>query len=71
MTAWEQIRVLSVVVDCFSYADLHSIHCCMVLHHSEVMATISNAPHIVVHPLVRFEHKHIGQHKGVLVCGFA
>ena len=70
--------VHDVAVDCFGDLGLHRIQCCMVIHHSEVMVSVSNASHIVVYPLVRFECRHIGLHKGILwhctclpVCGFA
>jgi len=55
--------VHDVVVDCFGDLGLHRIQCCMVIHHSEVMVSVSNASHIVVYPLVRFECRHIGLHK--------
>jgi len=38
MTACEQIRVWTVLVDCFSDPGLHIIQCCMVLHHNEIMS---------------------------------
>jgi len=37
MTAYEQIRIRDVVVDCFSDLGLCRILCCAVLCHSEVM----------------------------------
>jgi len=59
MTACKQIRVHSVVVDCFSDPGLHRIQCCMVLHHSGVMVSVNNELRIV-YPLVRSEYGHIG-----------
>ena len=60
--------------------DLRIIQCCTFLHHNEVMVSVGNASRIVVYLLVRCasEHKHVGLHKGelicntcLLVCGFA
>jgi len=38
MTACEQIRVCTMVVDCFCDPGLHRNRCCMVLQHSAVIS---------------------------------
>jgi len=54
---------------------LRRIQCCMVLHHSEVMVSVSNAS-CIVYLFVRcaFEHRHINLNKADLyathVCQF-
>jgi len=51
MTTCEQINICYGVVDCFIDLGLHRIHCCMVLHHSELMVSVgNNESHIVVYP---------------------
>ena len=66
VTAYEQIRVHAMVVDCFIDPGLCRIHCCMVLHYSEVIVSDRNESCIVVCPT---QENTLMQHM-FPVCGF-
>ena len=66
MNTCQLINVRSAMVDCFNDQGLRRIRCCMVLHHGEVVVSVSNESRIVVYPLVRSERRHIGLHKRLL-----